>query len=144
LPGAGGRRRHDLDGGGVHAALQSLIESAKVPACSRMGAIWPVFSAYLKAVWGMPCLVSTSCSIGRSSRAGSQNDGAAKITPSAPRVLTCFIRKTPFSSRVFSYLAAVVAERCRKALLNSSSGLALLGTSSSSQRVTSRKSSSTT
>ena len=31
-------------------SLQSLIESAKVPACSRIGAIWPVFSAYLKAV----------------------------------------------------------------------------------------------
>ena len=34
----------------AHAALQSLIESAKVPACSRIGAIWPVFSAYLNAV----------------------------------------------------------------------------------------------
>jgi hypothetical protein len=42
------RRRHLY--GGAHAALQSLIESAKVPACSRMGAIWPVFSAYLNAV----------------------------------------------------------------------------------------------
>ena len=54
---------------------------------------------------------------------GSQNDGAAKMTPSAPRVLTCFSRNTPFSSRVVSYLAAVDAERCRKAFESSSSGL---------------------
>jgi hypothetical protein len=33
-----------------YAADHSLIESANVPACSRIGAIWPVFSAYLKAV----------------------------------------------------------------------------------------------
>ena len=35
---------------GVHYPLQSLIESAKVPACSRMGCICPEFSAYLKAM----------------------------------------------------------------------------------------------
>src|SRR3970282_18489 len=75
-----------LRGRGVaHAALHSLIESAKVPACSRIGAICPVFSAYLKAVYGILCLASMPCSIGRSRSAGSQNDGAAKITPSAPR-----------------------------------------------------------
>ena len=33
-----------------HAALHSLIESAKVPACSRIGCIWPEFSAYLNAM----------------------------------------------------------------------------------------------
>ena len=37
-------------GDGGHAAPQSLIESAKVPACSRMTWNWPVFSAYLKQV----------------------------------------------------------------------------------------------
>src|SRR5208282_5243020 len=90
-----------------HAALHSLIESAKVPACSRIGAICPVFSAYLNAVYGTLCWASTSCSIGRSSKAGSQNDGAAKITPSAPRLSTCLSRYTPLSSRRASYLAAV-------------------------------------
>src|SRR6185369_4833316 len=70
----------------AHAALHSLIESAKVPACSRIGAIWPVFSAYLNAVYGILCFARISCSIGRSSSAGSQKDGAAKITPSAPRL----------------------------------------------------------
>ena len=49
----------------------------------------------------------------------------------------------PFSAWVVSYLAAEVAERCRNALDSSSSGSALAGTSSSSQRVTSMKSSST-
>jgi len=35
----------------VHGqALQSLMESAKVPACSRIGCICPEFSAYLNAV----------------------------------------------------------------------------------------------
>ena len=44
------------DGLQRYAALHSLIESANVPACSRIGAIWPVFSAYLKAVCGTLCL----------------------------------------------------------------------------------------
>src|SRR5690606_33675500 len=136
-------RRDGGFGGGVHAALHSLIESAKVPACSRIGAIWPVFSAYLNAVYGTFCLASTSCSIGRSSSAGSQNDGAAKITPSAEPFFTCLSRYWPLSSRFASYFAAVEAERCRNAFDSSSSGLPSAGTSSSSQRVTSMKSSST-
>src|SRR5208282_3742393 len=67
-----------------HAALHSLIESANVPACSLIGCICPEFSAYLNAMKGMPASLSTCCSIGRSSRAGSQKLGAAKMTPSAP------------------------------------------------------------
>ena len=34
----------------VMLALHSLIESANVPACSRIGCIWPEFSAYLNAI----------------------------------------------------------------------------------------------
>src|SRR5450756_309834 len=104
----------------AHAALQSLMESAKVPACSRMGAIWPVFSAYLNAVYGTLCWARMACSIGRSSKAGSQNDGAANTTPSAPFDFTWCSRYLPLSSFFSSYLDAVDAERWRKALDNSS------------------------
>src|SRR5208282_6494096 len=95
---------------GAHWLLHSLIESAKVPACSRIGCICPEFSAYLNAMKGMPASLSTCCSIGRSSRAGSQKLGAAKMTPSAPERWTARTRYWPFSFRSGSYLAAVDSE----------------------------------
>src|SRR5690606_16684890 len=131
-------------GGGRHAALQSLMESAKVPACSRMGAIWPVFSAYLNAVYGILCFARISWSIGRSSSAGSQKDGAAKMTPSAPRIFTWRSRCLPLSSFLSSYFDEVCAERCRNASESASSGGFSSETSSSSQLWMSWKSSSTT
>ena len=60
-------------------------------------------------------------SIGCSSSAGSQNEGAAKITPLGAARLDLPSGIRP-SSRVASYLAAVLALRCRKALESSSSG----------------------
>jgi hypothetical protein len=65
-----------------------LIESAKVPACSRITWNWPSVSEYLNAVHGIPVRSSASCSIGCSRSAGSQKLGAAKITPSAWRCRT--------------------------------------------------------
>src|SRR5512145_2450895 len=104
--------RHAADGWAAHAVLHSLIESAKVPACSRIGAICPVFSAYLNAVYGIFSGASTDCSIGRSSSAGSQNEGAAKMTPSAALFRTDSTRNRPLCSRFSSYFEEVETERC--------------------------------
>ena len=49
-PGPRLRGDDGTKGAAHYAALHSLIESANVPACSRIGAICPVFSAYLNAV----------------------------------------------------------------------------------------------
>src|ERR1019366_3249304 len=76
----------------AHRSLHSLMESANVPACSRIGCICAEFSAYLKAIQGTPWAASTLCSIGRSSSAGSQKLGEAKITPSARLRLTASTR----------------------------------------------------
>ncbi len=54
--------------GGVlaHAStpLHSLIESAKVPACSRITWNWPLFSEYLNAVQGIPARSTARITIG--------------------------------------------------------------------------------
>jgi hypothetical protein len=120
------------------------MESAKVPACSRTGCICPEFSAYLKPMWGTWAASRRLSSMGRSSSAGSQKLGAAKITPSAPLSFTASRMYFPFSFSSGWYFAEVSAERCRKACERASSGSPAVGTSSSSQRFTSMKSSSTT
>src|SRR5574337_618877 len=131
-------------GPGAHGVLHSLMESAKVPACSRTGCICPEFSAYLKPMWGTSTASSRLSSMGRSRSAGSQKLGAAKMTPSAPLSRTESMMYLPFSARLGWYLAEVSMDRCRKALHRLWSGSPDGSTSPWIQRVTSMKSSSTT
>ena len=63
----------------AHDSLHSLRESAKVPACSRIGCIWPEFSAYLKAMFGMSGLAQLALQHrplqqGRVAEAGGRED----------------------------------------------------------------------
>src|SRR5512135_3475449 len=77
------QHRAVLQGFSHQVAPQSLIESANVPACSRNCWNWPVFSAYLNAMQGIPACSAPVRSIGWSSSAGSQKLGVAKMIPSA-------------------------------------------------------------
>ena len=87
-----------LLGARAHAALQSLIESAKVPGLlADRRHLAGVLRVFERRVAELCAWYSTSCSIGRSSSAGSQKEGAAKITPSAALVLIARAEILPLS-----------------------------------------------
>src|SRR6185436_14059730 len=136
-----------LDGRGGHAALQSFIVSANVPVCSRIGWNCPVFSAYLNAVHGMCSRSSASTSIGWSRSAGVQNEGAAKMTPSARAARTRSTRARPRPARA-EYIVAVGTVCSTKARASDAKALrprpGLTPTERVYQRDRSSRSSSTT